>query len=1689
MKANKVFRCVLYGIVSVLWIHAYAQSTVFPVDFSKFKGQWYDLTNDGVMEYMSKAGFEDDGFYQFNSDLTGSSLLAKFPYSEGLYCININNDNIMDAYKIGSYSFIYLANEDYTMREVFETEYNKIPSPIDFNNDGFPDFVVNEDTRQADVAVLVNGEYITTKVQLLTPEDYAGIQKELKLTGSTSAFAYEYIIVPDKVVPSLTSGIKSIDLNSDGYVDFVNPDDGSFYQSLGDRRYVKNSFGGKSTFRDFNNDGLMDVLVWDSENLKLTLFYSNPDLSWGEKKIFSNLRCNDELFCYDFDKDGDVDVLVPFDQHHNNPKHDNGASYIMVIENQGNNSFKKHEFLFDGTLWFKDCFDMDGDGLFEISALKANEADSTDLVLYEVSGLNIMDSPQTIKKSITELEDVYYLYWQREAHINEFLLADVCNSGYTNLFYTQYREVDYSYKSFYTKESVPSIAANNRPTAPQTINYSFDASTNQLKISWSEGTDKETSSVDLTYALRIGTKKDKGDIYFAHANTDGTRRNLLEGNSGYSRHRVFDVSSWKAGKYYISVQSVDPNCLGSVFSEYVVFEKHTPASDFILSYNDHIAIGDTCTVVLQHGAESGCTYHWDWAGGTVVSAKEDGSEYKIVFHEGGDKLISLHVEDSNGNVSLKKEQVLSINHAKIKVLDRNSENPGKGFDYAKLAMDLDEDGDAEIVVSDHPHEGYTFHEGDAEGNYTSIKKLWNSNMPDSRYDDSYIPTDINHDGKADLAYYAPDMAYLLINEDGELTAGDDIKEFVPKNVPDYKKCADFNNDGFVDLYYTSYQYIYANDGTYQSYKIKNVPYRPLFLDYNRDGLMDIIEEDGTKWHKNNGDFTFTESELNYELGFRSLVIADFDGDGTWDYFDPPKGGNYGLSHYADTLNFYWGDSSSITQIPCVKDEPFCDEYVVADVDNNGCLDIVIDCQGNKRIAVIYLNKDHSFKMETIENDYSDIEDFNFHTTDGRFIFNGYELSNVANEKPLAPTNLRASQNGKFVTIEWNHSVDKETPEALMQYNISIKHKGKTGEGSYLISPLNSTKNGVPVPSPHNLLIGNKFTIPLANIPAGEYEVQVQGVDRWHQESDFSEVYNLTVLAQSVIEMPTSTGIGKEVTVVIVTNSGDAVNFGEGATAVETSTGVYTVSWNTAGQKTVTVGSLASQSIYVYPLPEAGFTLPESVLEGATVNFTGANIDSGTWEYSFNGADFEPVAESEAVRMSLGDGEKASLVFNAAGEYKVRHTVSDAFNSVECTVSVIVTGTNSQPEIAIVNINPDNGKYQINWSAEVFPEEVTSINVYKETTHSNVYELLANVPVSENSYTDLTSQPDVTASRYHISYVLPYGESECSNDHQAMHVMINQGLNNTCNLSWSHYEGAEVDSYRILGGTTADNLQLIAEVSGHISSYSDIQAVGEMKYYAVEIQIGADAQPITRSSANVLSSRSNVISADDASVINFITDIVIYSETGESVMKGHPGETLQLFAYLHPFSATLRDIDWSITDGNDFATIDKNGLLTATKSGNVIVKATAVDGSEIFDEFTVVLDITVEVTGISLDKTSVELIEGESMALIAIVSPEDATDKTVTWTSSNETIATVANGVVTALTVGEVIISVQAGNKTSSCLVTVRKATGIENVVTENELWPADIYDVTGRMIRKDAISTAGLHVGLYFIKGKKVLVE
>ena len=83
--------------------------------------------------------------------------------------------------------------------------------------------------------------------------------------------------------------------------------------------------------------------------------------------------------------------------------------------------------------------------------------------------------------------------------------------------------------------------------------------------------------------------------------------------------------------------------------------------------------------------------------------------------------------------------------------------------------------------------------------------------------------------------------------------------------------------------------------------------------------------------------------------------------------------------------------------------------------------------------------------------------------------------------------------------------------------------------------------------------------------------------------------------------------------------------------------------------------------------------------------------------------------------------------------------------------------------------------------------------------------------------------------------------------------------------------------------------------------------------------------------------------------------------------------------------------------------------------------------------------TVAVTGVTLNKNTMSLIEGENGTLSVTVLPEDATDKTVTWSSSDENVATVADGVVTAVAAGTAAITAKAGDQEASCTVTVVSA--------------------------------------------------
>jgi uncharacterized protein YjdB len=145
-----------------------------------------------------------------------------------------------------------------------------------------------------------------------------------------------------------------------------------------------------------------------------------------------------------------------------------------------------------------------------------------------------------------------------------------------------------------------------------------------------------------------------------------------------------------------------------------------------------------------------------------------------------------------------------------------------------------------------------------------------------------------------------------------------------------------------------------------------------------------------------------------------------------------------------------------------------------------------------------------------------------------------------------------------------------------------------------------------------------------------------------------------------------------------------------------------------------------------------------------------------------------------------------------------------------------------------------------------------------------------------------------------------------------------------------------------------------------------------------------------------------------------------------------GKSETLTATVSPSDATDKTVTWQ-SSNNAIATVDQNGRVTAVNAGSAVITVTTKDGSK---TATCNVTVVIPVTSVSLNKAELALSIGQSETLTAMVKPDDATEKKITWTSSNKWVATVEGGIVTALSVGNTTIIASAGNQSASCSVVV-----------------------------------------------------
>ena len=187
-----------------------------------------------------------------------------------------------------------------------------------------------------------------------------------------------------------------------------------------------------------------------------------------------------------------------------------------------------------------------------------------------------------------------------------------------------------------------------------------------------------------------------------------------------------------------------------------------------------------------------------------------------------------------------------------------------------------------------------------------------------------------------------------------------------------------------------------------------------------------------------------------------------------------------------------------------------------------------------------------------------------------------------------------------------------------------------------------------------------------------------------------------------------------------------------------------------------------------------------------------------------------------------------------------------------------------------------------------------------------------------------------------------------------------------------------------------------------------------------------------------------------------------------------GDTYAFKTSVLPENATNKELIWSTSD-ESVVSVD-NGAITALKEGKATITVKSKDGYKSSSaEITVVKKAPIiHVSSVSLNETSLDLLTGDRATLTATVLPSNASDKTISWSSSNENVATVKNGKVTAISAGQATISVTTkdGGLTASCIVNVTQkivpVNGVSLNYSELELSVGDSEDLIANVLPTNA---------------------
>lgn len=188
------------------------------------------------------------------------------------------------------------------------------------------------------------------------------------------------------------------------------------------------------------------------------------------------------------------------------------------------------------------------------------------------------------------------------------------------------------------------------------------------------------------------------------------------------------------------------------------------------------------------------------------------------------------------------------------------------------------------------------------------------------------------------------------------------------------------------------------------------------------------------------------------------------------------------------------------------------------------------------------------------------------------------------------------------------------------------------------------------------------------------------------------------------------------------------------------------------------------------------------------------------------------------------------------------------------------------------------------------------------------------------------------------------------------------------------------------------------------------------------------------------------------------------------------EHTNLLFEVQPSDAFDKRLKWS-SDNEEVATVDENGEVYAHKSGTATITVTTYDGS-VSNSCEII--VAKPVAGVSIEPAEVELTElGKTAQLTAKIQPEDATNKNVTWKSSNESVCIISNnGELLTTGYGKTVVlaTTEDGNYVGTCIVTVSEETGIDNTMLSSEVKEVSRFSSQGQRL---TAPTKGVNIVKY----------